>query len=131
MDLLEAMLIAGLCLIVGASAFILGAMLKAARQARRHDRHFVDPRRGERLDIYLGTLWIGMLLLQFSSLLRHMQPPGIFNLSRIALAGFGSAVFVCGVYAGRLLLRLEIRRSEQRSEERSDATTRPSSVPTP
>jgi len=109
MDYLEMMMIAGLCLMGLAAAFIFRAIFKTAK-LRREGQRYSPP--GARLDLYLGALWSGLLLVQLSSLVRHMEPPGPHNLSWLSLTGFASIVFLCGAYAGRLSLRMEIQRQQ-------------------
>lgn len=108
MDLPNAMLIAGMCVMV-ACAFIVGrsiwTTLRASGQELRRRRD-----NGLRLDLYLAFVWSGMLLVQASSILRHIEPGGSFNLSSLAVAATIGNIFVCGGFAGRLLLRLEMRR---------------------
>jgi hypothetical protein len=111
MGFLDAMLNVGLCLIIGAAAFILIAGFK---RVRGQDASLTDPQRAMRGDIYMSILWSGGLLVQLSSLLRHMPHPGAYSLSWLSLAGFASMVFICGAFVGRLLLRLEIRRRQER-----------------
>jgi hypothetical protein len=121
MNFLDAMTGAGLCLIVGACAFLLGITLKTVRQAGGQDLRLLDPHPGARLDLYMGIVWSGMLLVQASSVLRHMQPTGTFNLSWLSLTALAGDIFVCGVFAGRLLLRREMRWSKEKRETRSHA----------
>jgi hypothetical protein len=111
-------MIAGLCLIVGACAFLVGIALKTVRQAGGQDLRLLDPHPGGRLDLYMGAVWSGMLLVQASSVLRHMQPTGTFNLSWLSLAALAGDIFVCGGFAGRLLLRREMRWYKEKRDER-------------
>lgn len=115
MDSLEIMMNAGLCLIVGTAAFVLRAIIKTTK-LRRAGQRVTYP--GDRVDMYMAILWGGIFLVNLSSLIRHMQSPGPQNLSWLSLTGFASVAFVLGVYAGRLLLRMEIRR-QARSEAMS------------
>jgi hypothetical protein len=117
----DAMTIAGLCLIVAACAFLLGITLKTVKQAGGQDLRLVDPHPGGRLDLYMAAVWSGMLLVQASSIVRHMQPAGTFNLSGLSLAALAGELFVCGVFAGRLLLRREIRWYKEKRAERIGA----------
>jgi hypothetical protein len=49
-----------------------------------------------------------MLLVQASSVLHHIGPGGIYNLSSLTVAATIGNIFICGVFVGRLLLRLEM-----------------------
>ncbi|HET7191390.1 MAG TPA: hypothetical protein VFI98_05710 [Pseudolabrys sp.] len=111
MDLLETMMIAGICLVIGGFAFLLRTQLKALKQVRRQDIRLVGPHVGTRQDLYMGLLWSGIFLVQVSGLVRHIQP-GPNNFPWFPLIAVASVLFVCGGYAGRLLLRWEITRRE-------------------
>jgi len=104
--LVDTMMTAGLCLIVGAAVFLVAAGLKAGRTSNRGSTG--DSPRG-RLDLFMFVFWCGMLLVQVSSILFHALPGGIYQLSPLTLAATGGVVFVCGVFTGRLLLRREMR----------------------
>ena len=104
-----------------ACAVLLGIALKAVKRAGGQDLRLLDPHPGGRLDLYMGIVWSGMLLVQASSILRHMQPTGTFNLSWLSLAALVGDVFVCGGYAGRLLLRREMRWYKEKRDARLGA----------
>lgn len=110
MDFLQSMISVGLCLMLGAAAFIA---ISGFKRVRGEDANISDFQRGMRGDICMTVLWSGGLLVQLSSLLRHMPPPVTYNLSWLSLAGFASMVFICGAFTGRLLLRLEMRRQQR------------------
>jgi hypothetical protein len=117
----ELFTVTGLCVILGATAFVVWAGFNpAARQDPRamHD----DTRVGERLDRFMATLWGGSLLLQLGSILRHVSSTDTFNMSWLSLAGFASVIFMCGGFACRLLLRVELRRYREKREARVSAT---------
>ena len=80
MDLLDAVMIAGICLAVGACAFLLTTQLVIARQAGGQGVHLESTRRGERLDLYMGAVWSGCLLVQASSIFHHIQLGGTIKL---------------------------------------------------
>ena len=110
MDFLEGTLTAGLFLVVISAVLIVVAVLRVAKQTRASGHR---AQIGERQDIYLGVLWTGLLLMQLSSLIRQMESPNPHSLSLLSVAGFASAVFLCGGFAGRLTLRMELRRRGQ------------------
>lgn len=110
MDFLQSMISVGLCLMLGAAAF---TAVSGFKRVRGQDASLTDFQRGMRGDICMAVLWSGGLLVQLSSLLRHMPSPGTYNLSWLSLAGFASMVFICGAFIGRLLLRLEVRRQQR------------------
>jgi hypothetical protein len=121
MHLSDAAMIAGLCLAVGACAFLLATQVWTAQRAGGQDVHFDSAQRGGRLDLYMAAVWSGFLVVQASSVFRHMQPDGTLNLSSLSLAAFAADVFICGGFAGRLLLRREMRLSREKDEERNGA----------
>lgn len=121
MDLLDAVMIAGLCLAVGACAFLLTTQLGLAKPTGGQDVHLERARRGEHLDLYMGAVWSGFLVVQATSIFHHVQLGGMIKLSLLSLAAFAADVFICGGFAGRLLLRRELRLAKERREERNGA----------
>jgi hypothetical protein len=107
MHFADALLIAGICVIL-ACAFLLGTVLWAAWRSGGQELRRTDDR-GRRQDLYLGAVWSGMLLVEASSIFRHIEPGGSYNLSSLTVAATAGEIFVCGVFAGRLLLRREMR----------------------
>jgi hypothetical protein len=75
--------------------------------------------RGGRLDLYMLCVWSGLLLVQLAEILRHMQFDGTFRLSTLTLAATGAVILLCGIGAGRLLLRRELRWYREKREETS------------
>ena len=118
MDLLEAVQVAGLAIEVGAAAFLVWILWKTIKQAGGQYRRTADPRDGWRLDLFMGIVWSGMLLVQLPSIIRHLPPPAAYHLSWLSLSSIAGVMLICGGFAGRLLLRLEMRRYEQKREER-------------
>lgn len=116
MDLLDAVMIAGICLAVGACAFLLTTQLRIAKQAGGQDAHLESARRGERLDLYMGAVWSGFLVVQITNIFHHIQLDGTIKLSSLSLAAFAAVVFVCGAFAGRLLLRRQMRLDKEKRE---------------
>jgi hypothetical protein len=114
MDMLDAVMIAGICIAVGAGVFLLSTQWQIAKRAGGQDVHLDSTRRGERLDLYMGVVWSGLLLVQVTNVLHHMQHDGTLRLSLLSLAAAAGAVFVCGAFAGRLLLRREMRLGEEK-----------------
>lgn len=107
MNLLDDAMLAGIGLAVGACAFLIAAQLRD-RQAGQ-DPVAQNARRARRLELYLGIVWSGFLVVQISSILHHLEPDGTMTFSWLSLAAFASVVFICGGFAGRLLLRREMR----------------------
>lgn len=105
------MFIGGFCLMVGAGAFLVRMWIRVARRTDRQDLQ------GGRLDLYMLCVWSGLLLVQFANILQHVQFDGTYRLSSLTLAATAAVVFVCGICAGRLLLRAELRRYEGRRDE--------------
>jgi protein-S-isoprenylcysteine O-methyltransferase Ste14 len=118
MNLLDTVMIAGICLAVGACGFLLWTQLAAPRQP---DPRLENARRAERLDLYMGIVWSGFLLVQATSVFHHMQRDGTIKLPLLAWAGVAACIFICGGFAGRLLLRREMRREKERHGEPNNA----------
>jgi hypothetical protein len=73
------------------------------------------------LELLMGLVWSGIFLVQLSGILRHAQSGGSYSLSPLAFAGIAATIFVCGAFAGRLLLRREMRWSKERRDTRRHA----------
>jgi hypothetical protein len=121
MDLLDAVMIAGICLAVGGCAFLLATQLGSAKPAGGQDARRESARRGKRLDLYMGVVWSGFLVVQTTNIFHHRQPAGTFELSSLSLAAFTADVLICGGFAGRLLLRREMRLDKEKRDERNGA----------
>jgi hypothetical protein len=119
MDFVDVIMIAGICMMFGACAFLLPTALSAAKRARGQDLRLMDNHPGGRMDFYMSGFWGSMFLVQVSNVLRHVRPDGTYSLSLLALAATAGAIFVCGVYGGRLLLRREQRWVKEKREELS------------
>ena len=114
MNLLDDVMLAGIGLMLVACAFLIAAQLRD-RQAG-HGPVAANARRARRLESYLGIVWSGFLLVQISNILHHIEPDGTMKLSWLSLTSFASVVFICGAFAGRLLLRREMRLDKERRE---------------
>lgn len=112
MDLPNVLLDAGLCVMV-VCVLILGRALWTGLRASGQELLLRRRDNGLRLDLYLGLVWSGMLLVQVGNILLHTDSGGLHNVSSLALLGTASTIFVCGACAGRLLLRLEMRRHKK------------------
>jgi len=121
MDLLDAVMIGGICLAGGACAFLLATQLGIAKKAGGQDVHLESARRDERLDLYMGAVWSGILVVLATNIFHQIQLGGTFELSLLSLAAFAAVVFICGAFAGRLLLRREMRLDKEKREERNGA----------
>ena len=111
MEFLELIIIiGGLCIMVGAGAFLIRMWIRVAKQRNGQDL------RGGRLDLYMLCVWSGLLLVQFANILRHAQFDGTFRLSPLTLPATGAVIFVCGICSGRLLLRRELRWHKEERE---------------
>jgi hypothetical protein len=69
---MDLMISVGLCLMLGAAAF---TAVSGFKRVRGRDASLTDFQRGMRGDICMAILWSGGLLVQLSSLLRHMRRP--------------------------------------------------------
>ena len=78
---------------------------------------------GLRLDLYLGLVWLGMLLVQAGNILLHRDSAG-FHISSLTLVATAGTVFICGACAGRLLLRAELRRLRATDGDETAAPSR-------
>jgi hypothetical protein len=112
MDLIDDVMLAGIGLAVGACAFLMAAQLRDKPAGQ--DPVAENARRARRLDLYMGIVWSGFLVVQISNILHHLEPGGTMKFSWLSLAAFASVVFVCGAFAGRLLLRREMRLDKER-----------------
>lgn len=121
MDFPDVVMLAGICLSVGACALLVTAQLRTAKQAGAQDVHLESAERSERLDLYMGAVWSGFLVVQATSVFHHVQRDGTIKFSWLALAAFAAVVFICGAFAGRLLLRRDMRSEKKRREERNAA----------
>jgi hypothetical protein len=107
MNSASTIIIAGICvMLVGA-----GALLFAGLRAKRTGAPM-----GTRLDVYMACVWTGMLMVQMSSIVLHWEPAAIYHLSPLTLSATAANIFVCGIFAGRLLLRREMRLQKERQE---------------
>jgi len=109
------MMIGGICIMV-ASTYVLPGAINATQRAATS---FVpmDGLLGWRFDLYWGCVWSGLLLVQVANILGHVRPDGTFQLSSLTLAATAAVLLLCGICAGRLLLRAELRRYEGRRDE--------------
>jgi hypothetical protein len=110
-NLVEAILMAGFCVMIAGAAFLFIFGLKARRRNALMEFHSSG-----QFDLFMLFVWGGLLLVQFSSILLHWDPGATRNLSSLSWTGTGSTIFVCGVFAGRLLLRLEMHRYKEKRE---------------
>lgn len=112
MSAAEVMMIAGLCTIpVG---FLLAWWLKV-RRAGADDLGGV----GLPLDVCMFFVWGGMLLTQAANIIMHKERGSLYNVTALTWVASASVLFVCGCFAGRLFLRLEIHRYRQKREDES------------
>ena len=123
MDLPNALLDAGLCVMVVA-VLILGRAIWTTSRASGQELLLRKRDNGLRLDVYLCLVWSGMLLVQASNILLHVDSGGIHNISSLTIVSTAATVFVCGAFAGRLLLRLEMRRYRETHGDESRAPSR-------
>ena len=111
MDLANVLLDAGLC-VTAVAALIAGWAIWTTWRASGEELLRRRRDNGQRLDMYLCLVWSGMLLVQAGNILLHRDSAGI-HISSLTLVATAGTVFVCGAFAGRLLLRLELRRSRE------------------
>jgi uncharacterized membrane-anchored protein YhcB (DUF1043 family) len=119
MTFLEVMGTAGLCLTVVAGAFIVRAGLKAAKQRAEQYRQLPEVYPGMMVDAYMVLLWSGTLMTQVSNILLHVESGGIYRVVPLMWIGTASVLFMCGLFAGRLLMRLEMRAYKAKREEQA------------
>ena len=111
MDLPSLLLDTGLAVAVVA-ALIAGRAIWTGLRASGEELLRRRRDNGLRLDLYLGLVWSGMLLIQTGNFLLHAESGGLRTISSLTVVSTAGTVFVCGAIAGRLLLRLELRRSK-------------------
>jgi hypothetical protein len=109
MNLIDTIMIAGLCLSLGACALLITAQLRTARRVGAGEFHLEKARRSERLDWCMGAVWTGFLVVQATNVFHHVELDGSIKFSLLSLAAFAGVVFICGGFAGRLLLRRDLR----------------------
>lgn len=109
MDLIDIIMIAGLGLSLGACTLLVRAQLRTARQVGAREVQLEEALRSERLDWYMGAVWSGFLVVQATNVFHHVQVDGTIKFSLLSLAAFAGVVFICGGFAGRLLLRRDMR----------------------
>src|SRR6185369_8506669 len=100
MDFVDVIMIAGICMMFGACAFLLPTALSAAKRARGQDLRLMDNHPGGRMDFYMSGFWGGMFLVQVSNVLRHVRPDGTYSLSLLALAATAGAILYAVSMAG-------------------------------
>ena len=93
-------------------AFLVVMELKARRSGGQSYHQ-----RAARLDWYMSFVWSGMFLVQLSSILLHWEPGAIFHVSPATWVATAGSIFGCGVFAGRLMLRWEMRLYEERRDK--------------
>lgn len=75
-------------------------------------------------DVYLALVWSGILMVQLSNILHQAESGGSFRVTPLMGIGTAAVVFICGAYAGRLMMRLEMRRyNSKRDEQAREART--------
>ena len=109
MDLPNVLLDAGLC-VTAVAALIAGRAIWTTWRASGEELLRRRRDNGQRLDLFLCLVWSGMFLVQAGNILLHRDSGGIHDISSLTLVATAGTVFVCGAFAGRLLLRLELRR---------------------
>jgi hypothetical protein len=117
MDMLDAVMVAGICLAVGACAFFLRTQAAIPKHKSGQDFNPERTHRGWRLDLYMCVIWSGFLLVQTTNVFHHVQRDGTINLSLLSLAALAANVFICGAFAARLLLGREMRLETEKHRE--------------
>lgn len=116
MNLVDATLIGSISMMVVAGVFLLRTKFRGAGGRGRRP---TDGYLSWELDLWMALFWMGMLLMQLSQIWLHWDPIWIYHLSPLTFAATACALFACGVFAGRLLLRLEIRRYQEKQQGRA------------
>jgi hypothetical protein len=109
----------GIMMSAGLAATVLGCIavgVLAVRRAGGQVPSFDNP--GWRLDLSMCFVWGGILLVQLSNILIHKESGAIHNISAFGWAGTAGDIFICGVFAGRLLLRREMKPCKDKQDER-------------
>jgi hypothetical protein len=119
MSLVQGVLIAGVCLTVVAGALLIPAGLKAAKQRREHYRQLPEEYPGLTGEVYMALVWSGLLMVQISNILLHAEPGGNYRVVPLMWVGTAAAVFICGLYVGRFMIRLEMRAYRAKREEQA------------
>jgi hypothetical protein len=118
-NLIDAIMMGGLVLILGACTLMVGTALWERRTGKTTPAATIDDHPGTRLDLYLCLVWSGMVLVQVSNIALHIQERAIQNVSGLGWLGTAGTISACGVFLGRLLLRREIRWYKNKREQQS------------
>jgi hypothetical protein len=114
MNFSDALITTGICIIIAGAAFTLVSSLKARRDSSEGTRKIPG---GAAIDRSILLAWSGILLVEVGNIAFHRRPSGLYDVSALTWAATAGAVFLLGVAAGRLLLRLEWRRAMRIREE--------------
>lgn len=102
--------VAGLCLVVAGVLLSCRQYLLSARSLRKSgDRapdRYID---GVRHDLYQGAVWLGVALILVSQIAQQLERGAPVQEMALSLAAGAGMVFICGLYAGRLMLRRQLR----------------------
>jgi hypothetical protein len=69
----------------------------------------------------MGAVWAGFLIVQATSVFHHLQLDGTIEFSLLSLAALAAVLFICGAFAGRLLLRREMGLNKKQREQQNAA----------
>lgn len=116
MTLTEDITMAGIGMMVVAIALVIRAGLRAAKQRTQSNRQLPEEYPGLTSDAYMILFWSGMLLMQISNILLHAEPGGTYRVVPLMWVGTAAILLVFGLYAGRLMMRLEMRAYQAKRE---------------
>ena len=119
MRLEESVATAGLGLAVLALVLLVWTALKTAKQHAEWYRQLPEQYPGTMVDVCMLVLWAGILMTQISSILLHAEPGGTYRVVPLMWVGTAAAVFILGLYGGRLMMRLEMRAYRAKREEQA------------
>ena len=106
------LMIAGICICLAGLAFGLRLRRRMVRHIRQYKVSAVGAARiyGAGLDWCQLALWFGIALVLVSQLVQQVQRGEAANRLTLSMASSAAMIFVCGMFAGRLMLRAQQRR---------------------
>ena len=102
--------IAGFCLCITGAMLSFRRYLPSAKSVGpQGDRAPDQYTNAIRQDSYQGTLWLGVALMVVSQVVQQMERGAPADELAFSLVAAAAMVFICGLYAGRLMLRRQWR----------------------
>ena len=109
---MSGLMIAGICLILFALALGLWQQRRIVRHVNQYKVSAAEAGRvyGAGRDWCNLALWFGIALVLVSQLVHQVQRDEAANRLTLSMASSAAIIFICGMFAGRLMLRAQQRR---------------------